>query len=61
MICEKCSKGKIVLHAFSFGKCEKCDCEVTTAHIPCDKLCDDCSNIYNLCKDCGVEIEKTGN
>lgn len=55
MICENC-KRKIVLHAFSFGKCDKCDCDVTTSHIPCDKLCVNCSDEFKLCKGCGCAI-----
>jgi hypothetical protein len=57
MICKECEKGKIVMHAFSNGKCEQCDCEVTTAHIPCDKLCDNCSEKNHSCKECGIKIE----
>lgn len=45
-----------MLHAFSFGKCDKCDCDVTTSHIPCDKLCVNCSDEFKLCKGCGCAI-----
>lgn len=58
MVCENCKKGKIVLHAFSNGKCEKCNCDVVTPHIPCDKVCLKCSEEYSLCKECGCEINK---
>jgi hypothetical protein len=58
MICDKCQKGKIVLHAFSQGNCTKCNCDITTAHIPCDLVCEDCSNENMLCRECGVSIEK---
>lgn len=58
MICDNCEKGKIVLHAFSQGNCEVCNCEITTPHIPCDKVCEKCSEEKNLCKECGKEIEK---
>ena len=57
MICKECEKGKIVMHAFSDGQCEKCGCDVVTAHIPCDKLCEDCSEKYNSCRECGSKIE----
>ena len=58
MICKDCEKGKIVLHAFSMGVCEKCECEVTTSHIPCDKLCEECSETHNCCRECGCDIEE---
>jgi hypothetical protein len=57
MVCEDCQKGKIVMHAFSVGKCEQCNCEVVTSHTPGDKLCDDCSEKHNSCKECGIKIE----
>lgn len=57
MICKYCEKGKIVLHAFSSGDCKVCECEITTAHIPCDKVCEECSSEYSLCKECGKKIE----
>lgn len=57
MICKKCSKGKIVLWAFSHGKCKICFSDVQTAHIPCDKLCNSCSEKYKLCKECGKLIK----
>lgn len=55
MVCNNCRKGKIVLHAFSHGECEKCETEIHTSHIPCDKLCESCSDKYDLCKECGNE------
>lgn len=57
MICEICEKGKMVLHAFSYGNCEVCKCEITTAHIPCDKVCKNCSEEKSLCEECGSEIK----
>lgn len=55
----KCDKHKnmIVLHAFSSGKCEQCNKDITTSHIPCDKICEDCSDKYKLCKICGDRIK----
>jgi hypothetical protein len=58
MICKDCQKGKIVLHAFSFGNCQECGCEVSTAHIPCDKLCQECSDAKHICKECGRNIDE---
>jgi hypothetical protein len=57
MICNECKKGKVVMHAFSDGKCEHCGCDVVTPHIPCDKLCENCSEKNNSCRECGVKIE----
>lgn len=56
MVCKVCEKGKIVMHGFSRGFCEKCKCDITTVHTPCDKLCDDCSEKYDICKECGEKI-----
>ena len=56
MECNK-HKNMIVLHAFSNGKCEKCSKEITTSHIPCDKVCEACSDKYKLCKVCGDKME----
>jgi hypothetical protein len=58
MICEECQKGKIVLHAFSYGNCEICNTEITTPHIPCDKVCEKCSEEKKLCQECGKEIKE---
>lgn len=55
MICHR-HKDMIVLHAFSEGKCEKCGEKVTTPHIPCNKVCQKCSDEYNLCEVCGIEM-----
>jgi len=53
MICEKCNKGKIVMHAFSHGNCKECKCEIQTSHTPCDEVCEACSDEKKLCKECG--------
>lgn len=57
MICKECIKPKIVLHAFSEGKCNKCECKVVTSHIPCDVVCSECSEEHQLCRECGCEVE----
>ena len=46
----------IVLHAFSQGECEKCNCKIDTAHTPCDKVCEKCSEEFNLFKVCGEKL-----
>jgi len=58
MICKKCER-RIVLPAFSEGKCEECGKDVITTHIPCYKLCPECSEKLNKCEQCGEPIEKT--
>ena len=55
MECNKC-KNSIVLDAFSQGKCEICKTDVSTSHMPCDKLCEDCSTKNKRCKSCGKEM-----
>lgn len=57
MICDQCKRGKIVMHAFSEGDCNICKIKLSTAHTPCDKLCEECSEKYNLCKECGSILE----
>lgn len=59
--CEDC-KTKVVMHAFSFGNCYSCREEISTSHIPCDKLCEKCSYETKLCQSCGnkIEINKSG-
>lgn len=54
--CKYC-KNRVVMHAFSFGNCEICDEEISTTHIPCNKLCSQCSQENGLCESCGNKIE----
>lgn len=53
--CDKC-KGMCVMHAFSFGECEICEMEISTSHLPCDKICLQCAENNNLCKVCGKKL-----
>lgn len=46
----------IVLHAFCFGKCDICDKEIQSGHIPCDKVCEECSEKLEVCKVCGKKF-----
>lgn len=55
MKCKKCEH-MIVLHAFSFGNCELCEKEISTSHIPCDKICPKCAEENDLCESCGNKI-----
>lgn len=43
----------IVLHAFSDGECEVCEKHIQTEHIPCNKVCRECSFEKELCMSCG--------
>jgi hypothetical protein len=54
----KCNKHDkmVVLHAFSSGDCIVCGKEITTEHIPCNKVCPDCSEEHGLCEICGEKI-----
>lgn len=45
------------MHAFCQGICERCNVEIFTGHTPGDKLCENCSDQYNACKECGAELE----
>ena len=55
--CKKCEH-QVVLHAFSFGNCELCGTEVSTGHIPVNRICDKCAEENDLCESCGNKIEK---
>lgn len=55
MNCEKC-KQMMVLHAFSYGKCDVCDREITTPHVPCDTICERCSDDLGVCQRCSEPI-----
>lgn len=48
----------IVMSAFSFGNCEGCSKEISTPHIPGYKLCDDCAENSNKCKQCNYGLER---
>jgi hypothetical protein len=50
--------GMIVMHAFSTGECKICGHVLFTGHIPCDKVCEECSEKHILCKVCGEEIKE---
>lgn len=50
--CKKC-EGKVVMHAFSEGPCRVCNSEISTPHIPCDVVCEGCSEVLNVCMSCG--------
>lgn len=56
MICEKCEH-IVCLSAFSYDKCIECGIGVTTPHIPCYKLCPECSAKLNKCEQCGGDVK----
>ena len=45
------------MHAFSFGNCELCNEEVSTSHIPVNRLCTKCAKDNELCESCGNKIQ----
>ncbi len=49
-------KNMIVMHAFSFGKCQKCKKNIQTSHTPCNIVCVKCSKKHNLCEVCGEKV-----
>ena len=57
MKCNYKHDGMMVLHAFSDGPCEVCGKDITTPHIPCDKVCESCSEEHKLCTICGDDIK----
>lgn len=58
MKCKDKHEKRIVLHAFSSGNCKECDKEIETPHIPCDVVCDECSETKKLCTICGEPVNK---
>ncbi len=54
-VCKKC-KNMIVMHAFSEGNCISCGKKISTEHIPCDKLCKECSEDTNSCACCAEKL-----
>jgi len=54
--CKKC-QSKVVMDAFSFGKCEVCNEEISTSHIPCNVVCYNCAEDFNLCESCGKSLK----
>ena len=53
--CKKC-KGKVVMHAFSEGTCEVCEENISCGHTPCDLVCQNCAEDFNLCESCGGKL-----
>jgi len=58
--CKNC-KNMVVMHAFSFGNCYSCREEISTPHIPVERLCLKCSEETGLCQSCGNKIETDPN
>jgi hypothetical protein len=56
MICDKCMDS-FYAQAISKGVCEECNDIVYSPHIPCYKLCPECSEKLNKCKQCGELID----
>jgi len=52
MDCGKHEK-MVVMHIFSDGECIVCDKEIQTSHTPCNMVCPECSEKYELCEICG--------
>ena len=52
MICKKCETG-VYMQAFSTIRCKLCGKEIVTCHTPGHALCDECSDKYGACAQCG--------
>lgn len=53
--CKKClSSG--YLQAFSKGTCIYCGAVTDTPHIPSYRVCVDCFDKYEVCRQCGIEL-----
>lgn len=54
--CQSCQR-KVVMDAFTEGICEVCDEHHICSHTPCDKVCYNCANDFNLCESCGQTLK----
>lgn len=45
------------MDAFTEGICEVCDEHHICSHTPCDKVCYNCANDFNLCESCGQTLK----
>ena len=54
MICKNC-KNRPAIRGIDFVKCIKCgkDCSIMYGDF---NICEDCSNVYGICKRCGEEV-----
>lgn len=55
-ICKQC-QGLVGLAAMQFTKCEKCNIQVVSPHIPHYKYCGQCAVELNVCKQCGEKMD----
>lgn len=53
--CKKC-EGRMVMHAFSDGRCLYCDTGISSSSTPCDIVCFDCSSEKEICMYCAVPL-----
>jgi hypothetical protein len=49
----------MIAHGFSRGFCGNCGSEIICPHTPCYAICDNCSQKFNSCIQCGDIIYKT--
>lgn len=59
MTCNKCAFS-FRSQAESSGECINCLTPIYSPHMPCDKLCVDCSNEQNRCQSCGEKMNSNG-
>ena len=63
MICKECeheSRNMFCGQAFTDWKCIKCGKTFMHHNTATPKVCKECSEKYNLCENCGKEIDKDG-
>lgn len=62
MICKQCQEdrlqGYVCGQAFTDWQCQKCGKTFTHHNTAIPKVCKSCSEKYNLCEDCGCEVNR---
>lgn len=57
LMCEKC-KRRVVMPAFSEGRCFICGKTLFCENTPPDVVCADCAKVFNACIHCGEPLER---
>lgn len=56
LFCKACNRS-LYFQALSNGLCKICEVKINCPHMPCYKVCDECAEKLNLCKQCGKELK----
>jgi len=54
--CKECRR-KAVMDAFSNGICGVCSEDISCSHSPCNLVCYNCAEDFNLCESCGKSLK----